>query len=517
MTVLYFAYHHSFAAYSIQHTEHTLKQIADAQKRRIDMELRQLDEYFALLASRTQLRRSLAAYNQTGHAQNLVLLNTIMQDAQQSLNSLMGLWIRDIHGQIIAGSARDDLLSPVIPSTTDRTLMFYWQRQEDHPEPGIWLNDLLTLDNLTIGSLHILMRADALYQVLDDFCCNYFAGHSVMVIYDESGTPTAVRGPKGQAQFVDTPWFDRLLHQVALQHESSQPPRPIEEYTANGTPVLYAWRRLHQVSADVMVYTELKYLKEAMQTQRQVLSADIAASVLLALVLSLSIARAVSRPIHRLTQAARRLGAGELDVQVREHPWAEFAVLTRSFNQTAQALRERIDEHQRAQQTLHALANTDGLTRLTNRRYFMELLTQQVNQCEPNTPCGALLYLDLDRFKPINDQYGHDFGDSVLCIASERLQRLVRSQDTVGRLGGDEFAILLTDTAPGFEPETIARRVEEALNVPMAIQAQQLQVGCSVGWTLITAGTPPQTVLNAADQAMYQVKMARRTSVSRRS
>ncbi len=234
------------------------------------------------------------------------------------------------------------------------------------------------------------------------------------------------------------------------------------------------------------------------------------------MVFSLSIARTVSRPIDRLTQATRRLGAGELDVQVREHPWGEFAVLTRGFNQTVQALRQRINAHQQAQQALHDLANTDGLTGLTNRRYFMELLTQQVSQCPANTPCGALLYLDLDRFKPINDEYGHEFGDTVLCIASERLQRLVRSQDTVGRLGGDEFAILLSDTAPGFEPETIARRVEEALNEPMAIQSEQLQVGCSIGWTRVTADTAPQTIVNAADQAMYQVKMSRKTSISRR-
>lgn len=515
LTVLYFTYHHSFEAYAIERVEHTLMQVVAAQKRRIDMEIRQLDEYFALLASRTQLRRSLAAYNQTHQAQHLVLLNAILQDAQESLNSLMGLWIRDINGQIIAGAARDDLLSPVIPSTTEGNLQFYWQRQDNSPEPGIWLNGLLTLDTVTIGSLHILMRADVLYQVLDDFCCERFAGHSVMLIYDASGTPTAVRGPKGQADFVDTLWFDKLINKVAFQHDPTRPPR-IAEYTAEGTPVLYARQRLNRIPADVMVYTELLHLTAALRAQRHILSADIAVSILLALVFSLSIARTVSRPIHRLTQATRRLGAGELDVQVREHPWGEFAVLTRGFNQTVQALRQRIDAHQRAQQALHDLANTDGLTRLTNRRYFMELLTKQVSHCQPNRPCGALLYLDLDQFKPINDQYGHEFGDGVLRIAAERLQRLVRSQDAVGRLGGDEFAILLTDTAPGFEPETIAHRVEEALNLPMVIKTQPLQVGCSVGWAPITAGSQPQDILNAADEAMYRVKMARRVSVSRR-
>ncbi len=231
LTVLYFTYHHSFEAYAIERVEHTLMPVVAAQKRRIDMEIRQLDEYFALLASRTQLRRSLAAYNQTHQAQHLVLLNAILQDAQESLNSLMGLWIRDINGQIIAGAARDDLLSPVIPSTTEDNLQFYWQRQDNSPEPGIWLNGLLTLDTVTIGSLHILMRADVLYQVLDDFCCERFAGHSVMLIYDASGTPTAVRGPKGQADFVDTLWFDKLVNKVAFQYDPTRPPR-IAEYTA---------------------------------------------------------------------------------------------------------------------------------------------------------------------------------------------------------------------------------------------------------------------------------------------
>lgn len=126
-------------------------------------------------------------------------------------------------------------------------------------------------------------------------------------------------------------------------------------------------------------------------------------------------------------------------------------------------------------------ANTDALTGLNNRRRFMELLTRHFDRTRRPENTGALLYLDLDGFKPINDQYGHDAGDVVRRVVAERLRRVVREQNHLGSLGGDEFAVLLYRLEAGFEPESVARRIDETLGRPMTIQGQQLRIGCSLG------------------------------------
>ncbi len=155
------------------------------------------------------------------------------------------------------------------------------------------------------------------------------------------------------------------------------------------------------------------------------------------------------------------------------------------------------------QHLLQSLANTDGLTGLLNKRYFDRVLTVLEQHSQP----FALFYMDLDRFKPVNDTYGHDVGDTLLKGVSQRLQGCIRSRDYAFRLGGDEFALLLLGP---MTQETCARKMDmicEMIAVPYEIDGNTVSVGASCGYALYPAeSVDVQQVRYIADQRMYENK-----------
>lgn len=157
------------------------------------------------------------------------------------------------------------------------------------------------------------------------------------------------------------------------------------------------------------------------------------------------------------------------------------------------------------QHLLQSLANTDGLTGLLNKRYFDRVLTVLEQHSQP----FALFYMDLDRFKPVNDTYGHDVGDKLLKGVAQRLQGCIRSRDYAFRLGGDEFALLLLGQ---MKPETCARKMDmicEMVAVPYEIDGNSVSVGASCGYALYPAeSVDVQQVRYIADQRMYENKQA---------
>ena len=162
--------------------------------------------------------------------------------------------------------------------------------------------------------------------------------------------------------------------------------------------------------------------------------------------------------------------------------------------------------------TLHAVeeqATTDQLTGLANRRLFH---TRWQHALADTVGPTALLYLDLDGFKPVNDALGHEAGDAVLVGVADRLRSIVRAGDVVARLGGDEFAIILpwTDDATA---ESVAQRIVATLAQPFDAGGRTVFVGASVGVVLAAQGNDPNGVLRQADSAMYAAKQAGRGCV----
>jgi diguanylate cyclase (GGDEF)-like protein len=163
---------------------------------------------------------------------------------------------------------------------------------------------------------------------------------------------------------------------------------------------------------------------------------------------------------------------------------------------------EDVTERRQAEAKILHMARHDGLTNLPNRMLFREKMEQALIRGEHL----AVLFLDLDRFKSVNDTLGHPIGDALLCAATERLQMAVRGADTVARLGGDEFAIVQIGARPNDATE-LADRVIESLAEPFDIMGHQVVIGTSIGIAIApTDGTEPDQLLKNADMALYRAK-----------
>ena len=166
-----------------------------------------------------------------------------------------------------------------------------------------------------------------------------------------------------------------------------------------------------------------------------------------------------------------------------------------------------VTEHRELERELRRLAYTDRLTELPNRALFHDRLERALAMAKRRDAAVAILFLDLDRFKNINDSLGHEIGDRVLVVVAQRLRRCLRAEDTLARLGGDEFAILLPEIADRRDTHLVADKCLAALSAPEVIGGHELTVNASIGVGVFPQdGADVQHLLRSADAAMYRAK-----------
>jgi diguanylate cyclase (GGDEF)-like protein/PAS domain S-box-containing protein len=166
-----------------------------------------------------------------------------------------------------------------------------------------------------------------------------------------------------------------------------------------------------------------------------------------------------------------------------------------------------ITERRRAEDRLHHLALHDALTGLPNRFLFRERVSQALTQARRYDLQVALLFIDLDRFKEINDSLGHQIGDRLLQVTASRLRGCLRGGDVIARLGGDEFVVSLTALTDGGDATLIAGKILETLHEPFHVGSHELNVSASIGIGVYPAdGQDLETLMHAADTAMYHAK-----------
>jgi two-component system cell cycle response regulator len=175
-------------------------------------------------------------------------------------------------------------------------------------------------------------------------------------------------------------------------------------------------------------------------------------------------------------------------------------------------IRPFVKAHDEAIIRINHLAHTDPLTKLANRRLIQEYLQVMVESKAKTGEHGAILLLDLDGFKPINDDYGHDAGDAVLVTVADRLKHSVRNKDVVGRLGGDEYIVLLRQLGADLKLATqfaqfVANKLIEEVKLPVKFQGHQLKLSTSVGIRVFGAEhTEVDQLIADADKALYRAK-----------
>jgi diguanylate cyclase (GGDEF)-like protein/PAS domain S-box-containing protein len=184
-----------------------------------------------------------------------------------------------------------------------------------------------------------------------------------------------------------------------------------------------------------------------------------------------------------------------------------FSTFERSGRRLFTIVARDIFERKRAEEKVRHLAFHDALTGLPNRLLFNDRLTVSLAQAHRSHQKLAVFYLDLDRFKLINDSLGHSIGDELLRRVADRLRSVVRDGDTVARLGGDEFIVLAPRIAAEEDAKTIARKILAAIRLPFAIEDREFFVTTSVGVSTYPGdGVDPDTLIRNADTAMYRAK-----------
>ena len=196
-----------------------------------------------------------------------------------------------------------------------------------------------------------------------------------------------------------------------------------------------------------------------------------------------------------------RLDATEVEVEVSGVPFVYQG------KPALQIIFRDISERKQAHERLEYLANFDALTGLPNRRLFFDRLTCILSHCKRYKEQFSLLFLDLDRFKAINDTLGHDAGDELLREVAKRTQACLRHADTVARMGGDEFAVILSKIVEPSDSAIVSSKIIAALSEPFIIQDQECHIGVSIGVSVFpTHAENAESLLKAADSAMYCAK-----------
>jgi diguanylate cyclase (GGDEF)-like protein len=246
------------------------------------------------------------------------------------------------------------------------------------------------------------------------------------------------------------------------------------------------------------VASEVSALRANEQFQLSAALASLVLGLVLAAVLARRVRRSIATPLLLLEEAATRFGSDDLAHRVILSSDDELGNVGSAFNAMAAQLQETRND-------LHHQARHDSLTALPNRALFLERLDHAISRARRRGSSLAVLYLDLDGFKAVNDTFGHEAGDELLIRVAERLRHSTREEDTVARLGGDEFAILLEE-ADAEGAADAADRLGRAFEAPLSIQAGDMVIGASIGVATRGSDQALEELLRQADTAMYAAK-----------
>ncbi|MBK9571453.1 MAG: GGDEF domain-containing protein [Rhodoferax sp.] len=227
----------------------------------------------------------------------------------------------------------------------------------------------------------------------------------------------------------------------------------------------------------------------------------------IAVLLAVLVSRAVTGPLRAMAHAVTLFSREHVVSQLPSARDDELGQLARSLNDMQTTILANMQEINESRRTLRHLAQHDALTGLPNRTLCDDRIQQALSQAKRDMGRLALIFVDLDDFKSINDTYGHHAGDLLLCSAARRMEGCVRNADTVGRLGGDEFMVLLATIDLEQDATLVASKIRDALSLPFDLDGSRLSITCSIGVAIYPEhGADAITLSKSADAAMYLAK-----------
>lgn len=303
-------------------------------------------------------------------------------------------------------------------------------------------------------------------------------------------------------------WRDALemLHGPAYRHAKAEIMGPLR-----------AVRQSLQASHEA----EMQPLKDNLRFTTWLAVACLVLTAGNAVFMALRYDHSVRRPVEMLRQWARQVRSGQQKQRISLGQSSEFGELSQAIDEMAESVERSLDElkeevarRARAEQVVRHLANHDALTGLPSLRLLHDRLDRALAQAQRKSQGLALIFVDLNDFKPINDRYGHEAGDQVLKVVAQRLAATLREADTVGRIGGDEFLVLLPDVDSLIQAQQVKAKLAALLEQPIFISVHNLavRISAAMGIAVYPAmANDAQSLMRIADQDMYRDKAEMRS------
>lgn len=316
--------------------------------------------------------------------------------------------------------------------------------------------------------------------------------HSALI--DRNGTIVA-RGRDAQSH-VGRPASPALLAALDKSDEGT-----FKGVTATGIATYSAYKRSPLTGWTVVIGIPVEHMAGQLRQALSGLIFTIVGLFVAGLIMARLLGNRITGAITGLTAPAIALGEGKT-VEVPPLPLLEADQVGRALVRASEML------EQARYQAMH-----DVLTGLANRALFYEIIGQQVSMANRNGTDVSVLFIDLDRFKPVNDRYGHAMGDHLLVHVAAQLRNSLRASDVAARLGGDEFAAVLIGADARYAP-AVARKILDNLSSPVMLGSAQVCITASIGIASYPQdGRSVRDLLHAADEAMYKAKAAGRNQV----
>lgn len=264
----------------------------------------------------------------------------------------------------------------------------------------------------------------------------------------------------------------------------------------------------NQTIGTVVLFADMRELRASLISTLLAATLILGVATIVAYLISRRLQRIISDPILLLADTMRQVSESkDFSLRADKPGNDEIGRLYDGFNEMLQEIEERNLVLRQRQEHLQELAHFDTLTHLPNRVLFHDRLQQAMNLAQRTNQVIAVMFLDLDRFKDINDTLGHRTGDLLLQHVADRMGLVLRDCDTVARLGGDEFTVFVQDIKTADNARRIAQKLLDLFEIPYCLEGQQVYVTCSIGVTLFPAdGDSMDELLMNADIAMYHAK-----------
>lgn len=237
--------------------------------------------------------------------------------------------------------------------------------------------------------------------------------------------------------------------------------------------------------------------------------------VVVGVLLSLMTSRRIVKPIQQVAEFASDIGEHNYDAKLSYRFDDEIGDLVSSFNDMSSKLQDEVLQREETEKQLRQLALYDSLTQLPNRTLILDRLSNLIEKARRTPARVAVMFVDLDDFKKVNDTLGHEAGDELLVESAKRFTEVIRPVDSVGRLGGDEFILLLDALQSATDADRVAEKILEVFKRPFAIDGRELTLTASIGISIFPEDGESQTeLLQKADSAMYHSKEKGRNTYS---